>query len=241
MSVRIRSCAGPIVRSIARRPRFGSDMSPAPHSFDAIIVGAGPAGSSAAAVLATSGVRVALIDKARFPRDKLCGGLLSARSLGTMRTVFGPQCGYPIEFTSTAATVFDQERRLVRVGNCKPLHFTSRRAFDASLVQLATSAGATLLEGSAVKALDAAAGTIELDDGSALSAPFVVGADGAASRVRKLLGVRMDRRGFAVGLEAEVPRTTMGRDITEPEIYFGLVEWGYGWIFPKRATVTIGI
>jgi geranylgeranyl reductase family protein len=216
-------------------------MSLASHSFDAIVVGAGPAGSSAAAVLATSGARVALVDKARFPRDKLCGGLLSARSLGTMRKVFGPQCAFPIEFTSTAATVFDHERRLVRVRNCKPLHFTSRRTFDASLVQLATAAGATLLEGNAVKALDAEAGTVELDDGSALSAPFVVGADGAASRVRKMLGVQMDREGFAVGLEAEVPRDTMARDITEPEIYFGLVEWGYGWIFPKCATVTVGI
>jgi geranylgeranyl reductase family protein len=216
-------------------------MSLASRSFDAIVVGAGPAGASAAAVLAASGVRVALIDKARFPRDKLCGGLLSARSVKALRTVFGPQCGFPIEITSTGAVVFDRERPLVRVGNYKPIHFMARRTFDATLVELAISAGATLLQGSAVKSLDAGAGAIELDDGSALSAPFVVGADGAASRVRKLLGVRMDREGFAVGLEAEVPRNALARDVTDPEIYFGLVEWGYGWIFPKLATVTVGI
>jgi len=127
--------------------------------YDALVVGGGPAGSTTAYRLADAGASVLLVDKARFPRDKLCGGLLSARSLGTMRKVFGPQCAFPIEFTSTAATVFDHERRLVRVRNCKPLHFTSRRTFDASLVQLATAAGATLLEGNAVKALDAAAGT----------------------------------------------------------------------------------
>ena len=50
---------------------------------------------------------------------------------------------------------------------------------------------------------------------ASLSTSFVIGADGAASRVRKLPGVPMDRRGFAVGLEVEVPRDEVRRDIQE--------------------------
>ena len=216
-------------------------MSAAFPPFDAVVVGAGPAGAATAAVLAGLGVRVALIDRARFPREKLCGGLLSERSVGAIRGVFGASCTFPIEVTSTGATVFDREKRLVRVSNCKPVHFTSRRDFDASLVAVATSRGATLVEGTGVKALDSSAARIELEDGRVLSAPFVVGADGAGSRVRKLLGVRMDRDGFAIGLETQVPRDSISRDITDPEIYFGLVEWGYAWVFPKRTMLTVGI
>ena len=60
--------------------------------FDVVIVGAGPAGSSAACVLASAGLDVALLDKAQFPRDKLCGGLLSQRSLRNIEHVFGRAC-----------------------------------------------------------------------------------------------------------------------------------------------------
>ena len=210
------------------------------HTFDAIVVGAGPAGSSAAAVLATAGLRVALIDKARFPRDKLCGGLLSQRSTNAIHDVFGA-CSLPIEATATGAAVFAKDTMVVRVGDCTPLRFVSRRQFDAHLTGLAVARGANLLQGSAVTAVDFAAGAIALEDGRALSATFVVGADGAASRVRKHLGVAMDRRGFAVGLESEVPRNDVRRDVQEPEVYFGIAEWGYGWVFPKRDTLTVGI
>ena len=206
-----------------------------------MIAGAGPAGSAAATVLAAAGLRVALVDKTRFPRDKLCGGLLSERSVGALRRVFGDDRDLPIEVTSTRASVFDRERPLVQVDACKPLHFTSRRAFDAHLASLASRRGAHLIEDAAVTAVDAAMRTVELADGRMLSAPFVVGADGASSRVRKLSGIGIDRGGFAVGLEAEVPREAAGRDVTDPEIYFGVVEWGYAWIFPKRATLTVGI
>ena len=210
------------------------------QSFDAVVAGAGPSGSSAAATLAASGMRVALVDKARFPRDKLCGGLLSERSVTSIRRVFGVAT-IPIEVTSNTASVFDRGRRLVRVAHDTPVHFTSRRNFDASLVELAVANGATLLEGAGIRSFEVRTNVVELDNGRTLSAPFVVGADGAGSRVRKLLGTSMDRDGFAVGLEAEVPQSAVAREISDPEIYFGLVEWGYAWIFPKQATLTVGI
>jgi geranylgeranyl reductase family protein len=209
-------------------------------SFDAIVVGAGPSGSSAAATLAAAGMRVALIDKARFPRDKLCGGLLSERSVRSIRRVFDT-AGVPIEVTSHGASVFDRGRRLVRLSHDKPVHFTSRRNFDAALLQCAVARGAKLIEGNGVRTFDARSNTIELEDGRAISASFVVGADGAGSRIRKCIGAAIDRHGFAVGLEAEVPRSAVSRAIADPEIYFGLVEWGYAWIFPKATTLTVGI
>ena len=221
--------------------RANCPVGPTSSSFDTVIAGAGPAGSAAAVVLAEAGLRVALVDKARFPRDKLCGGLLSERGIRAIRDAFGDAQALPVEVTSTGASVFDRDRPLVRIDAYKPLHFTSRRALDTHLAALAARRGARMIEDCAVKSLDPAAHTVELADGRVLSAPFVVGADGASSRIRKLLGVPIDRNGFAVGLESEVPREAAGRDVSDPEIYFGLVEWGYAWIFPKRATLTVGI
>jgi geranylgeranyl reductase family protein len=216
-------------------------MSGASGRFDAVVVGAGPAGSAAAAVLATSGIRVALVDKARFPRDKLCGGLLSQRCIRALDAVFGPACGAPVEVTARGAAVYDRDALLVRVGDYQPMHFTSRRDFDAHLVSLAATRGAAVVEANAVTAIDFDAGAVTLADGCVLHTTFVIGADGAASRVRKLRGIPIDRRGFAVGLEAEVPRASVARDVSNPEIYFGIAEWGYGWVFPKRDTLTAGV
>jgi geranylgeranyl reductase family protein len=211
------------------------------NRYDAVVVGGGPAGSSAAAVIAGAGLRVALVDKARFPRDKLCGGLLSERCIGALRASFGPQCAAPIEVTTYGASIYDRDRPLVRVGHHKPMHFTSRRTFDAHLVSIAALRGAEVLEGNAVTAVELASGTVRLGDGRELQTSFIVGADGAGSRIRKLLGIPIDRDDFAVGLEAEVARDSVGRDVPNPEAYFGIAEWGYGWVFPKRDTLTVGI
>ena len=207
--------------------------------FDAIVVGAGPAGAAAAYTLASAGARVALIDKAAFPRDKLCGGLLSERSVRIIGDVFGP-CELPIECTATGAAVFVRDALAVRVRDCTRLGFTSRRSLDAVLVTAAARA-AKLIERTSVTAIDFATGRVALSDGSTLSTTFIVGADGASSRVRKLAGIPIDRRGFAVGLEAEVPRGAVRRSVHDPEVYFGIAEWGYGWVFPKRDTLTVGI
>jgi geranylgeranyl reductase family protein len=210
------------------------------NTFDVVVVGAGPAGAAAACALASSGMRVALLDKAKFPRDKLCGGLLSQRSMRIIGDVFGA-CELPIECTTTGAAVFVKDALAVRIQDCTPLRFTSRRKLDACFVAAAVARSATLFEGAAMAAIDFATGRVALSDGTVLSTTFIVGADGASSRVRKLAGVSIDRRGFAVGLEADVPRADVRRDVQDPEVYFGIAEWGYGWVFPKRDTLTVGI
>ena len=72
--------------------------------------------------------------------------------------------------------------------------------------------------------VDFASGTVRLGDGRTLQTTFIVGADGAGSRIRKLLAIPIDRDDFAVGLEAEVARDSVGRDVANPEAYFGIAE-----------------
>ncbi|PVA10889.1 hypothetical protein DC366_03610 [Pelagivirga sediminicola] len=64
-------------------------MTGAPHSFDVLIIGAGPAGTAAAITARRAGLSAALIDKAAFPRAKLCGGLVTGRAQKHYRAIFG--------------------------------------------------------------------------------------------------------------------------------------------------------
>ena len=70
------------------------------RNFDVVVVGGGPAGSSTAYVLASHGMKVALVEKKAFPREKLCGGLLSERARTTFLEIFGNAWGPSIEVTS---------------------------------------------------------------------------------------------------------------------------------------------
>ena len=212
------------------------------RSYDSIIVGAGPAGSSAAYLLAKAGMQVLLIDKYAFPRNKLCGGLLSGRAQKVFAGIFEESRQPIIEYVSHGIALYAGNSFLNSLDECPPLHLTSRHVFDNYLLELAKKRGADVLEASAVRAVDPSRTSVQLENGSSLHADFIIGADGVLSRVAKSLHPNiLDRRSLGIGLEIEVPRGMFERDVTVPEIYFGLVCWGYGWVFPKADTLTIGI
>jgi menaquinone-9 beta-reductase len=211
------------------------------NDFDAIVIGAGPAGSSAAYLLAAAGMRVALLDKAVFPRDKLCGGMLSERTEKVYRSIFGDRWQDVHEFSCTGAKFFYRERLLNEVSDYRKIYFTTRTAFDQHLVQLACARGATLMEKSCAASLERDSGLVRLTNGAAIRGNFILGADGAAGIVAKNIGFSIKNHKLAAGLEIEFPRQGSMADLSLPEIYFGFVRWGYGWIIPKKNTLTIGI
>jgi geranylgeranyl reductase family protein len=206
------------------------------------VVGGGPAGSSAAFVLASAGIRVCLIDRSRFPRDKLCGGLLTQRSKKLFESIFHADWSPAIHAVSPGAKFFYRTRLLREVSNYKNLCFTARRDFDAFLLDLARQRGAQIMEGGRVTSVDVANSTLTLASGSRLNYSFLIGADGVNSLVAKVVFSRsFSQRTIGFGLEMEVPISTENPPVAAPEIYFGLIDWGYAWVFPKRTTVTAGI
>ncbi|WP_298495795.1 geranylgeranyl reductase family protein [uncultured Maritimibacter sp.] len=212
----------------------------ADNHFDIVVLGAGPAGSAAAKRAADLGLSVALIDRAVFPRHKLCGALISPRALAAILDVHGVSLPDEACLTSRRVAFKWQGEVLREIDAPYPLTYTTRLDLDHWLQRSAIAAGAANLEGTRVSEFREVENALVLEDGRRLTYGVLIGADGAASPVAKhLFGRAFDPDRIAFAFETEVP------DACAPDalmsIDFRIVRWGYGWNFPKRATRTIGL
>jgi len=215
-------------------------VTPNPEFFDVIVAGGGPAGSAAAFTAASAGLKVCLVDKAVFPREKLCGGGLTDRCRASFSDVFGQPLPDEIVLGGEHMAFFMAGAPLSRMEG--RIGLTMRRTFDAHMVSLARRAGAAALFGDAVEDIDEAGRTIILKSGRRLAYGHLIGADGVNSAVaRRLYGAAFDPAVIGFGLEVEVPRADLPGWPEDVEIDFGRADWGYGWVFPKQATFTIGV
>ena len=218
--------------------------------FDVLVVGGGPAGSVAALVLAQGGVRVALVDKATFPRDKACGDLVGPRGLRLLADLeLPPLAGRDVGDMLVVGPTGRRVQLPSAEGLTYPGHGTAvtRMVFDAMLHDAAVRAGAAPFVGRADTPLEVEGriGGYRLSTGEDLYADFVIGADGATSQVATAAGL-LDPNillwGFAV-------RTYVPQVVNLPAIVlWEPARWqafpGYGWIFPGpdgRANVGLGI
>ncbi|WP_107069052.1 geranylgeranyl reductase family protein [Streptomyces sp. 150FB] len=214
--------------------------------WDVVVVGAGPAGASAAYAAAVAGRKVLLLEKAELPRYKTCGGGI----IGPSRDSLPPGFELPLKDRVHAVT-FSLNGKLARTRRSKRMIFglINRPEFDASLVEHAQKAGAELRTGATVTRVeqhgpavpDRRTVAVVLADGGTVLARAVIGADGSASRIGAHVGVKLDQ--VDLGLEAEIPVPA-----TVAEDWAGrvLIDWGplpgsYGWVFPKGDTLTVGV
>ena len=118
--------------------------------FDAIVVGAGPAGSTAAFRLSRAGARVLLVDREHFPRDKPCGGGLTYRAV---RELPVPVDAVVEDVVDRVELGFDFGRRFERRSDGPLILMTQRRRLDAHLAEQAAAAGADFRDGVRAKEL----------------------------------------------------------------------------------------
>ncbi|WP_422049363.1 NAD(P)/FAD-dependent oxidoreductase [Shimia sp.] len=208
--------------------------------FDIIIIGAGPAGSAAAAWAARQGLRVALVDKARFPRSKLCGGLFTERSRSYFREIFGQDPDLSQAVTRHNCALWYEGEELAKLEDIPPLHLTMRLDIDAQMFGHALAAGAQDFTGRPVANLTDSSVTFR--DGDTLTCRVLIGADGVSSIVAKhLFGAAFDTKTIGFGLEIEAPLALQDPQTQPLRIDFAAAQWGYGWSFPKQGSTTVGI
>jgi geranylgeranyl reductase family protein len=222
----------------------------AEEHFDVLVVGAGPAGSIAALVLARGGARVAVVDKATFPRDKACGDLVGPRGVQLLDDL---ELAVPGAIPIGDMIVVGPSGRRVRLpcapGRSYPGHGLAvpRSSFDAGLHAAAVVAGATPVVGQAVDLLRGPNGIegVALAGGARLRADVVIGADGATSRVAEAAGLVDHGRvmwGFALRAYADQAVELPAIVLWEPTRWRALP--GYGWMFPGpdgRANIGLGV
>jgi geranylgeranyl reductase family protein len=204
--------------------------------FDVAVVGAGPAGATTAYRLARARARVLLVDTARFPRDKPCGGGLTMRAVRQLPFSVEPV----VEDRITRARCRLRYGPVIERESAQVLCLmTQRRRLDAFLVERAVEAGADFRDGVRV--------TIESEqelhvDGEPVQVEALIGADGANGITARTLGLG---GGIVngVALEGNLPYDELPPDSWRGMLVLELatVPGGYGWIFPKGDHVNVGV
>lgn len=221
------------------------------NQYDVIIVGCGPAGATAGYLLGSFGFHTALIDKSTFPRRKLCGGILTHKTLKLLQRVFnetaqGLTTEKIINYASSNFDIFFKKQLLVQGTSPFPFYFIDRYSYDNYLLEKTKKLGVTVLEGEKVKSIDLDNNVLSTSTGKRLKARFIIGADGAHSVIRKNFPSTHFNRikweyNLSTALEIFINRSEVQQTIDHPIIHFGYVDWGYSWIFPNENEIIIGL
>lgn len=204
--------------------------------FDCLIVGAGPAGATAAYHLAKSGKSVIVIEKFSLPRKKTCGGGVSPAVAEMFDFDFTPVIENKI--TSVKYTWKMGDPVTADIGQVKAMWVVNRANFDHFLVEQAQKQGAQLRDNTEVTGIKFNGSSWEVSTKTELlSARYLIAADGATGACVKWLGLA--ERPSVLGATLEVPASVPPNLANTAYFEFGLLKNGYIWSFPKSDGYTI--
>lgn len=205
--------------------------------YDVIVVGAGPAGSTAARLCAEDALQVLLLDKAAIPRFKSCAGGITRRGYRLLDTDVPDKL---LRNRAYGAKVVCG-RHMAYVRDEEPIAYLTRRSeFDEHLVKAAVKEGVELSESTCFNKLERKRGFAEVSTSKGVfSCNMVVGADGASSRVAGYVRKPHKPHQIGVTLEADIPYD--GARLDDLEFHLATAPSGYSWIFPKDDHVSVGM
>lgn len=209
--------------------------------WDALVVGAGPAGARAAQRLSAAGASTLLLEKQSLPRYKACGGGVPAR---TLRLLDDLDISSVSEGHVDTIDVSRFGRRQFRKSSERPLAWmVMRDRFDHFLTDLAAEAGTTVREATPVQSIVKTDGYYEVETPSgAIRAHHILAADGATGPTARWLGIdSAPTRSAAYEVEVAAPRAALDYWNQAANVDVGYRPWGYGWVFPKEGKLSVGV
>lgn len=217
-------------------------------NFDVIVVGAGPAGATAAKVLGEAGIATLLLDKAEFPRDKPCGGGISARVMKRFPYLASALAGIPAKWISkvyfespdgSAVDYQSNQSLYVMIRRCEFDHLLFSLARTGLEFQSALVRKIVFQNDGAVVSADVAGEPQEY------RCQIVLGCDGANGVVARATGLRTGRvqSEYAIDMMEETPYDELDvRDRDRMYVYYRIQgQYGYGYVFPKAQHVNLGV
>jgi geranylgeranyl reductase family protein len=211
------------------------------QSADVIIVGGGPAGSSAAYMLARQGIDVLVLEKQKMPRYKTCGGGVNIRAARHIPFSIEPvveKVIHKYRFTYRGEKPFERASH-------EPLtYMTQRMRLDQFLLEQARNQGAHIIEEVSIRKIDEKSDGVVIEDtgGKIYHSSLLIGADGANSIVARNLQLNNGiQREIALESEIALPREIMSQWDDSVELDLFSIWCGYGWIFPKQDHISIGV
>lgn len=244
-------CPRPL--QIPRRQRCFTGWVTSPRSTDVLVIGAGPAGSAAAAWAARAGRSVILADSATFPRDKTCGDGLTPRAMAELdRLGLGEWTRGRAENRGLRLSGFGQELQLKWPGGSLPVVGSAvpRAELDDRIRRVAVESGAAMVEGAKAVGVERrgnAVTSVVFDGGDEIRCDKLVVADGVRSSLGKQLGRQWHRDTvFGVAARAYIGSERSNEEWISSHLELrdgnGTLQPGYGWIFPLgTGEVNIGV
>jgi len=200
-----------------------------------VIIGGGPAGSISGFLLKNSGFNVLIIDKKEFPREKLCGGLVTQKSVNLLKEIFDEKfVNSLIEDKKNNVQIYFKNKLISSVKTKIPFYLVDRKIFDYLLLKKYLEIGGELKTKTSFSKINE--NKIELTNGETVEFKYLIGADGALSKVRNYIDPNFKPSGYC--LESFIKSDVEDNNL---KIYFGDLKTGYGWIFPRNNTNVVGI
>jgi len=219
--------------------------------YDVVIVGGGPAGSTAGYILSRNSIDVLVIDKFKFPREKLCGGLLSNKAVKILREIFDEDVKSLkekdlINFETKKYEIVSDGKIIGNFTSKNGFYFVERAVFDHYFIQKAKNSGADILEGDGVISVDLFKNEVKTISGKIFKGKYIIGADGVNSIIRKNFPEEFFKKdkwkkNLASAYEVFIDRKDLKFNIDHLIIFFKYLNFGYGWLFPNNEKILIGV